>query len=166
MTKRPGKPGLFATFIANALQQIAACGQCAFQRVAHAADLKDQTVDYCTNAFDLKGTMTEFFGFSKLDDFPRHGTTIYLADYEYLPNAEQIKIILKDDAADTMKVKMQSLDAWHENHLPSGGDTTRRVARDRHMKWVNCLFIDGHSAKMHPLELTAYDFGLAREHVP
>ncbi len=128
--------------------------------------LKDQTVDYCTNAFDLKGTMTEFFGFTKLDDFPRHGTTIYLVDYEYLPNAEQIKIILKDDSADTMKVKMQSLDAWHENHLPSGGDTTRRVARDRHVKWVNCLFIDGHSAKMRPLELTPYDFGLAREHVP
>ena len=125
--------------------------------------VKEQTVDYCTNAFDLRGTMTECFGFTKLDDFPRHGTTIYLADYEYLPNADQIKIILKDDPPDTMKVKMQSLDAWHTNHLPSAGDGTRRVARNRHVKWVNCLFIDGHAAKMPPLELTGYDFGVPRE---
>jgi prepilin-type N-terminal cleavage/methylation domain-containing protein/prepilin-type processing-associated H-X9-DG protein len=125
--------------------------------------LKDQTVDYCTNAFDLKGSGTEYFGFTKLDDFPRHGTTIYLADYEYLPNRDQIKIILKTDPADTMKVKMQSLDAWNRNHLPAAGDSTRRVARDRHTKWLNCLFIDGHSAKMPPLDLTPYDFGLPRD---
>jgi len=125
--------------------------------------LKDQTVDYCTNAFDLKGSLTEFFGFSKLDDFPRHGMTIYLADYEYLPNADQIKIILKEDPPDVMKVKMQSLDVWNKNHLPSGPDNTRRMARDRHSKWINCLFIDGHAGKMNPMELTPYDFGLSRE---
>jgi len=127
--------------------------------------LKDQTVDYCTNAFDLKGSMTEFFGFTKLDDFPRHATTIYLADYEYIPNVDQIKIILKTDPPDTMKVKMQSLDAWNANHLPSAGDNTRRVARNRHGRWINCLFVDGHSTKMPPLELTVYDFGLPREKV-
>jgi prepilin-type N-terminal cleavage/methylation domain-containing protein/prepilin-type processing-associated H-X9-DG protein len=125
--------------------------------------LKDQTVDYCTNAFDLKGSLTEFFGFSKLDDFPRHGMTIYLADYEYIPNADQIKIILKEDPPDVMKVKMQSLDVWNKNHLPSGPDNTRRMARDRHKKWINCLFIDGHAGKMNPMELTPYDFGLSRE---
>jgi prepilin-type N-terminal cleavage/methylation domain-containing protein/prepilin-type processing-associated H-X9-DG protein len=125
--------------------------------------LREQTVDYCTNAFDLKGSMTECFGFTKLDDFPRQATTIYLADYEYIPNADQIKIILKNDPPDTMKVKMQSLDAWHRNHLPSAGDSTRRVARNRHAKWINCLFIDGHSSKMDALELTPYDFGLSRE---
>ena len=127
--------------------------------------LKEQTVDYCTNAFDLKGSNTECFGFTKMDDFPRHATTIYMADYEYIPNADQIKIILKEDSPDVMKVKMQSLDVWNTNHLPSAPDNTRRVARDRHKKWINCMFIDGHSGKMHPLELTAYDFGLPADMV-
>jgi len=125
--------------------------------------LKDQTVDYCTNAFDLEGSLTEFFGFSSLDDFPRHTTTVYMADYEYIPDAGQIKIILKDDSADQMKIKMQSLDVWHPDHLPSGGESTRRVARNRHARWVNCLFIDGHSAKIESLEMTPYDFGLPHD---
>jgi prepilin-type N-terminal cleavage/methylation domain-containing protein len=122
--------------------------------------LKEQTVDYCTNAFDLKGSNTESFGFTKLDDFPRHTSTIYMADYEYIPDADHIKIILKDDPIDVMKVKMQSLDVWNTNHLPSAPDGSRRVARDRHKKWINCMFIDGHSGKMRPLEITRYDFGL------
>ena len=122
--------------------------------------LKEQTVDYWSNAFDLKGTLKECFGFTKLDDFPRHTTTIFLADYEYTPSQNHIKIIYKDDPPDTMKVKMQSLDAWHPNHLPSAGDNTRRVAKDRHGRWINCLFIDGHSGKMNPLEITTYDYGL------
>jgi prepilin-type N-terminal cleavage/methylation domain-containing protein/prepilin-type processing-associated H-X9-DG protein len=122
--------------------------------------IKEQTVDYCCNAFDLEGSLTEYFGFTKLDDFPRHTTTIYLADYEYTPNMGHIKIILKDDPPNTMKSKMQSLDAWRPNHLPSAEDNTRRVARNRHTKWINCLFIDGHSSKMNPLEITTYDYGL------
>ena len=122
--------------------------------------LKEQTVDYCTNAFDLKGSMTEFFGFTKLDDFPRHATTIYMADYEYIPDVDHIKIILKDDPVDTMKVKMQSLDVWNSNHLPSAPDGSRRAARNHHEKWINCLFIDGHSGKMDALEITPHDFGL------
>jgi prepilin-type processing-associated H-X9-DG protein len=107
--------------------------------------------------------LTRYFGFTRLDDFPRHETTICLADYEYIPNADHVKIILNDDPPDTMKVKMQSLDAWHPNHPPSGGDTTPRVARDRHVTWLNCLFIDGHSAKMKPPEMTPHDYGLSRE---
>lgn len=122
--------------------------------------IKEQTVDYCTNAFDLKGSGTECFGFTKLDDFPRHATTIYMADYEYTPDASHIKIILKDDPPDTMKSKMQSLDVWNRNHLPSAGDGSRRVARNRHENWVNCMFIDGHSSKMRSLDLTVVDFGL------
>ena len=125
---------------------------------------KEQTVDYCTNAFDLKGSLTEYFGFSKLDDFPRHATTIYMADYEYIPNVDHIKIILKDDPPDTMKVKMQSLDVWNTNHLPSAPDSSRRMARDRHNKRVNCLFVDGHSDDMMAQNVTAYDFGLSAEY--
>jgi prepilin-type N-terminal cleavage/methylation domain-containing protein/prepilin-type processing-associated H-X9-DG protein len=122
--------------------------------------LKEQTVDYCTNAFDLKGTMTECFGFTRLDDFPRHAGTIYMADYEYIPDRGHIKIIVKDDPPDAMKVKMQSLDVWRPNHLPSAPDSSRRAALNRHQRWINCLFIDGHSAKMDATELTPYDFGL------
>jgi prepilin-type processing-associated H-X9-DG protein len=125
--------------------------------------LKEQTVDYCTNAFDLGGSMSEYFGFTRIDDFPRHTTTIYMADYEYIPDASQIKIILEDDSADQMKLKMQSLDLWNRNHLPSADDATRRMARDRHGRWVNCLYIDGHSGKVKPLEITPYDFGLPIE---
>jgi len=128
--------------------------------------LKEQTVDYCSNAFDLKGTFKEFFGFTKIDDFPRHTTTIYLADYEYIRDAAHIKIILKDDPPDTMKVKMQSLDVWHPSHLPSAPDSSRRVARDRHRKWLNCLFIDGHSEKMASLEVTPWHYGLPSSAIP
>jgi len=125
--------------------------------------LKEQTVDYCNNAFDLKGTFNECFGFTKLDDFPRHATTICLADYEYLPNQNQIKIIYKDDPTETMKVKMQSLDVWRPSHLPSAPESSRRMARNRHNKRVSCLFIDGHSDDMDALEITPYDFGLPVE---
>jgi len=125
--------------------------------------IKEQTVDYCTNAFDLKGTLKENFGFTKLDEFPRHATTIYMADYEYIPDKAHIKIILKDDPPETMKVKMQSLDVWHPSHLPSAPDSSRRVARDRHKRWINCMFVDGHSDKMVPLEITTYDYGLPAE---
>ena len=128
--------------------------------------VKEQTVDYCSNAFDLKGTFKEYFGFTKLDDFPRHATTIYLADYEYLPNQNQIKIIYKDDPPETMKVKMQSLDVWHPTHLPSAPDSSRRVARNRHRKWLNCLYIDGHSEKMESLEVTPWHYGLPASGLP
>ena len=123
---------------------------------------KEQTVDYCLNAWDLKAgsSPTEYFGFTKIDDFPRHATTIYLADYEYDPDSNQVKIIREDDPPDMMKTKMQWLDVWNPNHLPSGPDGSRRVALDRHKKWINCMFIDGHSGKMRPLELTGYDFGM------
>jgi prepilin-type N-terminal cleavage/methylation domain-containing protein/prepilin-type processing-associated H-X9-DG protein len=128
--------------------------------------IKEQTVDYCSNAFDLEGTFDECFGFTKMDDFPRHGTTIYLADYEYTPNQGHIKIIYEDDPINTMKVKMQSLDVWHPNHLPSASENTRRVARNRHNNWLNCLFIDGHSAKMDSMEVTAWHYGVAADKVP
>jgi len=128
--------------------------------------VKEQTVDYCLNAFDLKGTLTEFFGFSRLDEFPRHGSTVYLADYEYIPNRNHIKIVDKEDPPNVIKVNMQSLDVWNKNHLPSAGDGSRRVARDRHKKWINCAYVDGHSSKMEPLKMTVYDWGLPARLTP
>ena len=124
--------------------------------------IKEQTVDYCLNSWDLKAgpAGSEYFGFSKMDDFPRHATTIYLADYEYLPNTTQIKIILEDDPPNTMMLKMQYLDAWSPNHLPSGSEGTRRMARGRHIKYINCLFIDGHSGKMDSMEVDTWHMGV------
>ncbi len=119
--------------------------------------VKEQTVDYCLNAFKLTGGIDENFGFSTIDEFPRHTTTIYLADYEYIEGTS--KIVDKEDPPNVMKVNMQSLDVWKPNHLPSAGVTTRRVARDRHRKWINCLYMDGHSGKTDPLKMTTYDWG-------
>jgi prepilin-type N-terminal cleavage/methylation domain-containing protein/prepilin-type processing-associated H-X9-DG protein len=124
--------------------------------------IKEQTIDYCVNAWDLKGSGLENFGFTKLDDFPRHGTTIYMGDYEYLPTANQIQIIYQGEPPDVLRLKMQYLDVWHDNHLPSASENTRRMARDRHINFVNCLYIDGHSSKADPLEITRWDFGLPR----
>ncbi|MHC4191626.1 MAG: type II secretion system protein [Planctomycetota bacterium] len=122
--------------------------------------LKVQTVDYCINAFDLKGSGTECFGFTKLDDFPRHATTIFMADYEYIPDRGHIKIIVEDDSSSAMKTKMQSLDLWNASHLPSGSDSSRRMARNRHNSRVNCMFIDGHSNMMDAMKITPHDLGL------
>ena len=83
-----------------------------------------------------------------------------MADYEYIPDRDHIKVISKDDPPNDMKVKMQSLDVWNANHLPSAPDGSRRMARDRHESWVNCMFIDGHSSKMDAMEITPHDLGL------
>ena len=124
--------------------------------------VKEQTVDYCINAWDIKSGNTtgqEQRGATKLNNFPRHASTIYLADYEYNPNASHIKIILKGDNPATLQEKLRWLDVWHKNHLPSS-DAGRRVARDRHVNHINCLFVDAHSGKMNPLEITPHDYGL------
>ena len=130
--------------------------------------VKEQTVDYVLNVFDLKDTAgpnTEQRGASRLDDFPRHGSTIYMADYEYLsdPGWGHIQIIRKRDNVAVLKSKLKWLDVYHRQHLPIYGDGSgrgRRVARDRHGKEVvNCLFVDGHASKMDSMELTPYDFG-------
>ncbi len=83
-----------------------------------------------------------------------------MADYEYMPDAGHIKIVVENDSASAMKTKMQSLDLWNASHLSSGPDSSRRMARDRHERWVNCLFIDGHSSKMDAMEITQHDLGL------
>jgi len=130
--------------------------------------VKEQTVDYCINAwrFEAGPSGDEAFGFTKLDDFPRHTTTIYLADFEYLRNRIQTPIIYADDPPETMRRNMQYLDVWQPNHLPSASENTRRVARNRHINWLNCLFIDGHSEKLDSMEVTAWHYGALTDEVP
>ena len=126
---------------------------------------KEQTVDYCMNAWDIASGNTmgkEQRGATKIDDFPRHAQTIYMADYEYIPEAAHIQIVYKDDDATTLTNKLRWLDVYHRDHLPNS-DIQRRIARQRHGKKVNCLFVDGHADKMDPMKISPWDLGLPRD---
>ncbi len=125
---------------------------------------REQTVDYCINAWDIKSGNPigkEQRGASKLDEFRRPGQTVYLADYEHDPEAAHIQIVRRDDDAQMLTDKLRWLDVYAQIHLPSS-DVQRRIARNRHGKSVNCLFVDGHAGRMNPMELTPWDFGLPR----
>ena len=141
-------------------------------KIQHYADLdiydcpnypeKEQTVDYCINAWDPKANK-ELRRATKLDEFKRPMQTIYLADYEYLPNANHIQIVRKGDEENPqdLALKLRWLDVYAPQHLPSS-DTGRRVARERHGKMTNCLFVDCHSEKMNSMGMLPHDWGLPR----
>jgi prepilin-type processing-associated H-X9-DG protein len=122
---------------------------------------KEQTVDYCMNAWDPKKN-AELRGATKLSEFKRPTQTIYLADYEYIAGADHIKIIRKDADRGSLALDLRWLDVYHVMHLPSS-DTGRRVARDRHGKMTHCAFVDGHADKINSRAMTAWDWGLPRE---
>jgi prepilin-type N-terminal cleavage/methylation domain-containing protein/prepilin-type processing-associated H-X9-DG protein len=122
---------------------------------------REQTVDYCNNAWDPKGNK-ELRRATKLDEFKRPGQTVYIADYEHIPDAAQIQIVRKDEDRGQLALKLRWLDIYAANQLPSGSDQTRRVARDRHGKYTNCLFVDGHSGKVNSMDMTPWDWGLPR----
>jgi prepilin-type processing-associated H-X9-DG protein len=140
----------------------------------HRNVLPRQTIDYVMNGFDFKSpTYREVRWATRLEDFPRPATTIYLADFEYYPlaslergapatSATAIRIVRKTDTVDDLKFKLQRFDAWNELHLSTGPDTLRRVAKDRHIRSVNCLYVDGHSSKVNPQEMKPYDWGPPR----
>ena len=145
-------------------------------KIEHYADLdiydcpsypeKEQTVDYCSNAWDIENNK-EIRHATKLDYFKRPAQTIYLADYEYIPDAGHIQIVYRDEPdPEALRLKLRWLDVYHRDHLPNS-DTGRRVARERHGKGTNLLFIDGHSAKMNSKDITPWDYGLPdREPTP
>ena len=90
-----------------------------------------------------------------------------MADYEYIPDApgttpNSIKIVRKEDVSnpDDFRRKLWWLDAYQGSHLPSADHGSRRVARDRHGRATNCLYVDGHSAKANSMDMTVYDWGL------
>lgn len=120
---------------------------------------REQTVDYCNNAWDPK-TDKELRRATKLDEFTRPGSTIYIADYEYIPDAPQIQIVRRDDDRTQLWMKLRWLDVYAESHLPSGSDQARRVARDRHGRFTNCLFVDGRADKVNSMDMTPWDWGL------
>ena len=105
---------------------------------------KEQTVCYVVNGWDFRNRNdmegVEILKPSKLSESTQRAFTIYLADNE---NGSWRHIIRKADDEGNNRC-----DVWTPGHLPSSDsqDVTRgrRVARARHRKGANCLFLDWH----------------------
>jgi len=105
---------------------------------------KEQTVCYVVNGWDFKDKNdtvgTEILKPSKLGECTHRAYTIYLADNEDGPWRH---IIRKADDQGNNRC-----DVWNPGHMPSSEshDITRgrRIARARHRKGCNCLFLDWH----------------------
>ena len=115
---------------------------------------KEQTVCYVINGWTREG---EPRGRSKLTDCKRPASTIYLADNEDGWWRTIIKMATERDVT--------RCDVFQREHLPSsdieaitGG---RRVARARHKKGCNVLYLDGHVWWIAAEEMTAemWSFG-------
>ena len=99
---------------------------------------KEQTIDYVVNSWgDLDDE--EFTGGFIITKFKNPPGKIYLADNEdgdWRPIIEN-----EEDFNENRGV----LDVWDLDHLPTGPDNQRRVAKQRHRDGCNCMFLDGHS---------------------
>jgi prepilin-type N-terminal cleavage/methylation domain-containing protein/prepilin-type processing-associated H-X9-DG protein len=129
---------------------------------------KEQLVDYIVNAFDLKAKdEQEFHGVSKLSTIKRQATTVYLADYESpFEGGSQIQIVTVEDAGGPLARKFRWMDIYDSSHLPYDNTGalrgSRRVAAQRHGRFINCLYFDGHAGKMEAQQMTAWDWGRPR----
>ncbi len=105
---------------------------------------KEQTVCYVVNGWDFEDkndtTGSEILLPSKLSDCTHRAYTIFLADNE---DGTWRHIIRKADDPGHNRC-----DVWTPGHLPTSEsqDVTngRRIARARHRKGSNCLFLDWH----------------------
>ncbi|MHC4646405.1 MAG: type II secretion system protein [Planctomycetota bacterium] len=111
---------------------------------------KTQTVDYVVNSW--KDDTHEVDGPTRLTEFRRPGSTIYLADNEYgwwRPIIANEQELIDYDSY---------FDVWNLQHLPDSDrqDRTygRRVARDRHRDGCNNMFLDGHAAWVRADDMT------------
>jgi prepilin-type processing-associated H-X9-DG protein len=133
---------------------------------------KQQMIGYISNGWDFKNPGQEAnqdAAFIRMDKIPRHATTILLADYEYDPLASSdqsstIRIVRRTDSIQTISDKFWWLDCWSASHIPNIKSLpkdigARRVALNRHAKFTNCAFVDGHSAKIVSVNMTPYDWG-------
>ena len=125
---------------------------------------KEQTIDYIVSSFNFQSPGGECWEPTPLESFPRPTSTIYMADYAYHQVQPPVQIVREEDVKNPQEFarKLWWLDAWAANHLPSAEDGSRRVARERHGKMTNCLFVDGHSGKMNSMEMTVWDWGMPR----
>ena len=115
---------------------------------------KDQTVCYVVNGWDFRDRNdtqgTEILDPSKLTTCIQRAYTIYLTDNEDGPWRH---IIRKADDPGNNRC-----DVWTPGHLPDSESedvtTGRRVARARHRKGSNCLFLDWHVEWMAAEDIT------------
>ncbi len=110
---------------------------------------KEQTVCYVVNGWP--GTENDRTRFSKVTDFKRPGSTIYLADNE---DGWWRTIITNANQRDITRC-----DIFEPEHLPSsdieavsGG---RRIARARHRSGCNVMYLDWHAGYMDAEDMTA-----------
>ncbi len=125
---------------------------------------REQTIDYIVSSFNFQNPEGECWEPTPLANFPRPGSTIYMADYAYHQVSPPFQMVRKEDVQnpEAFRKKLWYLDAYKAAHLPRAEDNSRRIARERHGKNTNCLFVDGHSGKMNSMEMTTYDWGLPR----
>jgi prepilin-type N-terminal cleavage/methylation domain-containing protein/prepilin-type processing-associated H-X9-DG protein len=122
---------------------------------------RKQKICYVVNALKLgttkpDGEQTDK-AFTLLDQFPRKAQTLYLVDYEYDIAEVNVKLITTKDE---VMANRRYLDIHQRNTLAAGPDGQRRMARERHKPLgANCLYVDGHSARVKSLEVTLYDLG-------
>jgi prepilin-type N-terminal cleavage/methylation domain-containing protein/prepilin-type processing-associated H-X9-DG protein len=116
---------------------------------------KRQTVCYVVNGWDFNSE-ADMTGYEEgeptsLTKVRGRGYTIYLADNEY----GQWRDIILSAEADGIR----RCDVWHPGHLPIS-DTDdeshgRRVARKRHRKGSDCLYLDWHVGYVAAEDMTA-----------
>jgi len=82
---------------------------------------------------------------TQLFDFQSPAESIYLADNASTPSRP---IVVEPQPRNVYN------DVWSSSHLPGGSESSRRVALDRHMKTVSCMFLDGSSKPVTSLEMT------------
>lgn len=127
--------------------------------------VKQQLVDYIVNAFDFDGEHElEYHGYTKLSSLKRQQTTIYFSDYESpFEGGIQIQVVTREDFGGELALKLRWMDIYSSAHLPYRDDgvlqTSRRVAAERHGRFINCLYFDGHTANMETKQMTARDWG-------
>ncbi|MFC1652283.1 DUF1559 domain-containing protein [Planctomycetota bacterium] len=133
---------------------------------------KPQMVTYVANGWNFNNPGTESNmadAYVHMDKIPRHTDTVWYADYAYEEGANQVKIVEKGDVGSALWDKMRWMDCWNNTHLPAYGTdekvASRRAARNRHSRFTQVVYVDGHSGKINSLEMTAFDWGVSKEYV-
>ncbi len=109
---------------------------------------RNQTVCYVNNSWTFIGTTNpdgrQLMDPAPLSDFDTPAETIYMADNSY---GNGRPIVIQASTSNNRN------DVWSYQHLPKGG-SSRRVALDRHLGGVCCMYLDGHAGAVVSLEMT------------
>ncbi len=107
---------------------------------------KEQTIDYVISSW--KHGRDEFIGWTKLTEWRQPALKILLTDNEdgsWRPIVRSVSDFRSDRGI---------LDVWKPEHLSSGRDGQRRVAKERHRDGCNAMFVDGRSSWVQTEEMT------------